>query len=130
MNILRQPALVLNKHWDPVHIKPIRRVLGDAVSGSAFLLDPETFAVYTFSDWIRLKVEPNHQSIQAVRFIFRAPEIVILRDYDKRPNQEVRMSRHNLAIRDNFDCQYCGKKLKAGQITIDHVIPSSRIVMG
>ena len=35
-------------------------------------------------------------------------------------------SRKVLILRDNSTCQYCGKKLSANQITIDHITPKHR----
>jgi 5-methylcytosine-specific restriction endonuclease McrA len=39
------------------------------------------------------------------------------------PYQEVVLTRKNILLRDNYTCQYCGKKT---QLTIDHVLPRSR----
>ena len=36
----------------------------------------------------------------------------------------VPFGKRNILIRDNFTCQYCGKKVK--KLTIDHIIPKSR----
>ena len=38
----------------------------------------------------------------------------------------INFSRHNLFIRDNHTCQYCGIELPACQLTYDHIIPKSR----
>lgn len=40
-------------------------------------------------------------------------------------NKKINFSRHNLFIRDNYTCQYCGTKLEINQLTYDHVIPKS-----
>ena len=34
--------------------------------------------------------------------------------------------RHRILNRDNFTCQYCGAKLKWGELHIDHIIPRSK----
>lgn len=39
---------------------------------------------------------------------------------------ELKLSRKNLFLRDNYTCQYCGKNLTCNQLTYDHVIPKSR----
>lgn len=41
-------------------------------------------------------------------------------------HHEVKFSRKNLFIRDNFTCQYCGYKKDLADLTYDHVIPKSR----
>jgi 5-methylcytosine-specific restriction endonuclease McrA len=38
----------------------------------------------------------------------------------------VRLTRKNIFVRDKFICQYCGKKLPAHQLTLDHVKPRSK----
>jgi hypothetical protein len=38
----------------------------------------------------------------------------------------INFSRHNLFIRDNHMCQYCGIQLPPSQLTYDHIIPKSR----
>jgi 5-methylcytosine-specific restriction endonuclease McrA len=38
----------------------------------------------------------------------------------------VRFCRENVYIRDNYTCQYCGDKLSAKHLTLDHVIPASK----
>lgn len=40
--------------------------------------------------------------------------------------KQVPWNKHNTHIRDNFTCQYCGKKLTSKTATIDHIRPVSR----
>lgn len=42
------------------------------------------------------------------------------------PNMELPFSRENIFVRDNYTCQYCGKKLPSYELTLDHVFPKSR----
>ena len=37
----------------------------------------------------------------------------------------VRCSRKNILLRDQYQCQYCGVKCRAGAISIDHIVPKS-----
>lgn len=59
-------------------------------------------------------------------FEVRGPEVIRLLDYNDIPDLEIRLTRRNLLLRDNFTCQYCGKRVSAGNFTIDHVMPKSR----
>ncbi len=43
------------------------------------------------------------------------------------PNTELPFCRENILIRDNYTCQYCGVKLTATELTLDHVYPKSRL---
>jgi 5-methylcytosine-specific restriction endonuclease McrA len=40
--------------------------------------------------------------------------------------KKVEWSKQNIHIRDNFTCQYCGKKVEKSRVTIDHVIPKDQ----
>lgn len=40
--------------------------------------------------------------------------------------QGVKLTRQNVFLRDNFRCQYTGKKHPVSDLTLDHVIPQSR----
>ena len=53
------------------------------------------------------------------------PATVITRDY-YRPKHNVCFNRYNLALRDEFKCQYCGEQYRYDNLTIDHVIPRSQ----
>ena len=55
---------------------------------------------------------------------FEVPAVVALRNYHKR--RTVGFTRYNLFLRDEFRCQYCGKRYQAKDLTFDHVIPRSK----
>ena len=42
------------------------------------------------------------------------------------PNKELPFCRENIFIRDDFTCQYCGRKFGYDELTLDHVYPKSR----
>ena len=41
-------------------------------------------------------------------------------------NMKVRFTRKNLILRDNSQCQYCGKKLEVKECTQDSILPIGR----
>ena len=43
------------------------------------------------------------------------------------PNLELPFSKENIFTRDDYTCQYCGKKFNAKELTLDHVYPKSRL---
>lgn len=51
------------------------------------------------------------------------PSVVILKTNAPFFVNKTSFNRKVLIVRDDFTCQYCGKKLFASQVTIDHVIP-------
>ncbi len=65
--------------------------------------------------------------IRSVSFSMPLPAVVRLLKYVKNGRKTyMRFSRENVFIRDNYTCQYCGKKFPPSQLTYDHVIPKSR----
>ena len=42
------------------------------------------------------------------------------------PRRMLRANRRNLLLRDENTCQYCGKTMPASQLSVDHVVPTSR----
>lgn len=54
------------------------------------------------------------------------PAVIKTTRYFKLFNSNVNFSRKNVFIRDNFICQYCGKKFAINKLTYDHVIPKSK----
>jgi len=53
------------------------------------------------------------------------PRVAILHKYVRRPHGPV-LSKKNIFLRDNFVCAYCLKKINSSDLTVDHIIPSSR----
>ena len=64
--------------------------------------------------------------MRTVRLDLRAPEVMILSDYDRLPTREVRLSRESVFDRDGHVCQYCGRRFAEPDLSIDHVIPRER----
>jgi 5-methylcytosine-specific restriction endonuclease McrA len=54
------------------------------------------------------------------------PSVIRLRTYRQVPIRMQVVSRKNILLRDGERCMYCGQKAKAGELTLDHVIPRSR----
>ena len=54
------------------------------------------------------------------------PSVVRLKKFIKRNFFNSNFSRKALVKRDRSKCQFCGRKLTASQITIDHVVPRAQ----
>jgi len=55
---------------------------------------------------------------------FEIPSVVALKKFRRR--KTVPFTRFNVFLRDEFRCQYCGRKFPISELTFDHVIPRSR----
>lgn len=120
------PTLVLNKGWMPISIMPVKKAIPKVLSDLAKILDPSTSSLLTFEEWMTLEVDEDQPYIQTPHSKIRVPEIIVLSEYDKVPQREVKLTRRNLLIRDNFTCQYTGIPITMDSATIDHVIPRSK----
>jgi len=54
------------------------------------------------------------------------PAVIILNSYISKRKFTISCNRKNVFWRDNYICQYCGKKFSYGNLTMDHVIPKSK----
>jgi 5-methylcytosine-specific restriction endonuclease McrA len=123
--VLTRPTLVLNRNWQPVGVATVARTLIKLWNGTARVVDPTDYQLYTWQDWSRLEPENGEPFIQTTAFRMRVPEVITMTTYDRLPNRSVAFSRRNLFKRDKFTCQYCGRRPGSEELTIDHVIPKS-----
>ena len=126
MMVLEQPALVLNRHWVPIHLTTARHALTLVYQHVARAVDPADCTLHRFQSWSDLSVQENVPCVRTVSLRIRVPEIVVLERYGKIPKRSVPFNRKNLFERDRNTCQFCGKKDLTQDLTIDHVIPRSR----
>ena len=98
-----EPVLVLNANFEPINVCTTRRAIGLIIKEKASL------------------VLNGRGVIKTVNNSFPRPSIIRLSRQIKRPRPTVRLTKREVLRRDNFTCQYCGKRLP--YLTIDHVIP-------
>lgn len=70
----------------------------------------------------------SDKTIKTPNATFNVPSVIRLKKMVKPYKRfgQVKFSKINLYIRDNYKCQYCDKKFKYSELTIDHIIPRSR----
>ncbi|MEN2983835.1 MAG: HNH endonuclease [Dictyoglomaceae bacterium] len=103
MKDLSSKVLVLNSNYEPLDVCGVKRAISLLVQKKAEV------------------VEENSGIIASPSVFFVIPSVIRLLYYVKRPRLELKLSRRGVFIRDNFTCQYCGKR--DGEMTIDHVVP-------
>jgi len=114
-----QAVLYLNRNYQPVGIRSLRRAFKKLVctyagtdTFKAMVLDPETYATWTWAEWSKVKK--------------CAPEIIVLSRYADTPTHKIPFSRRAIYKRDHYTCQYCSCQPGPEELTIDHVVPKSR----
>ena len=102
----KHAALVLNADYRPLSYLPLSVWPWQDAIKAKFLDRVDVIAEYE---------EKVHSPSESIKI----PSVVVLRDY-VRPSRSTAFTRFNLFLRDEFSCQYCGKK---GEMTFDHVLP-------
>ena len=124
--VLQRPTLVLNRSWQPVNVATVARALVMVWSETARVVDPNDYQLYDWSDWSKLIPLDDQPFVSSVSQRIRVPEIITLTDFNRLPTTTVAFSRRNIFKRDRMMCQYCGRKPKGDDLTIDHVLPRAQ----
>jgi 5-methylcytosine-specific restriction endonuclease McrA len=125
----KQTILVLNRNWQAIGVKSPADTFAMLMTDTATGLDirgVDYMVPLRWKDWIQLPIEANDDFVQTINKKIKIPKVIVLAKFDKVPKKRPRFSQKNIWIRDNFTCQYTGKKLKPGEGNIDHIIPRSK----
>ena len=99
-------VLVLNATYEALNVTSLQRAVKLVFSGKAEVL------------------HTHDKPLRAATFEMRMPSIIRMLYYIRRPRQQVALTKKNVLLRDDYMCQYCGRK-GDGPMTVDHVIPKS-----
>ncbi len=124
-DVLAKPVLVLNRNYAPVQLTTAKRGMVLLYGGAAHALD-EAGAPCDFDSWRRLPVRQEDDAIPIVGGALRVPRVLHLVAYDRAPRLRIRLTRKNLMLRDEHQCQYCLKRPPLRDLNIDHVQARSR----
>lgn len=97
------PVLVLNANFEPINVCSTRRAIGLILSGKAAM------------------VMNGRGYIRTIRELYPRPSVIRLDYMIHRPRPHVKLTRREIFRRDNYTCQYCGKR--GLTLTVDHVFP-------
>jgi 5-methylcytosine-specific restriction endonuclease McrA len=104
--VIHSPVLVLSQSYEPLNVCRAKRAIVLIARGKAEVIEYADGFIHTISEVLPL------------------PSVIRLVYPVHRPRHPVRLSRHEVFIRDEYTCQYCGKRTR--DLTIDHVIPRNR----
>jgi 5-methylcytosine-specific restriction endonuclease McrA len=129
VSLLDSSVLVLNRHYQPVHVTSVKRAFSLLYMGAARVIDGE-YRTFDFESWAVLSAAVdgggNGQVVHTIDRVIRVPRVILLQLYDRMPTTKVRFSRLNIYARDDNTCQYCGQKLPRSALNLDHVQPRSQ----
>jgi 5-methylcytosine-specific restriction endonuclease McrA len=95
-------------------------------NAKGIFIEDDKFFPLEWNEWILLKLSSNDNTIKTVNGLIKIPGVIVLNNNDKIPKQTIKFTQKSLWERDNFTCQYTGKKINKLTGNIDHVIPRSQ----
>lgn len=101
-------TLLLNATYEPLRVIPWQRAVSMLCVGKVEV------------------VKSYDRVLRAVSWTVAMPSVVRLVHFVRRRRIRIAMTRHNVFLRDDHQCQYCLKKLPAKELTRDHVLPRSQ----
>jgi 5-methylcytosine-specific restriction endonuclease McrA len=124
----KSTVLVLNRHWQAIHVKTPAEAFCMMASDAATALDisESNFLPTKWSDWIALRVRDWDQAVNTPRGPVRVPTVIIAVNYTRVPLRRPRFGARGIWERDGGVCQYTGRKLAPKEGNIGHVVPRSR----
>lgn len=135
MTALSEQVLVLNRNYSAIEVTDAKRALCLMFKGVAEAVDVEQnkrFYNYDFKSWTELSEfkaefeQDQHRWVRCVRDVIAIPEVIRLLGYAEYRRREPKMTRRNVFLRDKNICQYCGKRFKTSELSLDHIVPKSR----
>jgi 5-methylcytosine-specific restriction endonuclease McrA len=103
VNKLNEPVLILNVNFEPLHVCNTKRALALVFNGKAEI------------------ILNGRGTIRSATSEFDIPSVIKLGYLVRRPRLQVSLTKREILRRDDYTCQYCGKRSHA--LTVDHVIP-------
>ena len=123
--MLNTNVLVLNRHYQPVHVTSARRAFTLLYIGAARVIEPD-YRTFDFDSWAVLAIAADDDVVHTIGRVIKIPRVIMLQLYDRMPRTRVRFSRLNIYARDDNTCQYCGQKLPRISLNLDHVLPRAQ----
>lgn len=102
-DLLHEPVLLLNVNFEPLHVCNTKRALALVLAGKAEI------------------IMNGRGYLRSSSAEFEIPSVIKLSTMIRRPRPRVSLSKREILRRDNYTCQYCGRKSR--HLTIDHVVP-------
>lgn len=127
-SIIKHSVLILNKYWIPINTTTPKHsfALMFSDNAKAILIEEDKVVPLDWNDWVNVNPSEKDRKIKTVRGYIKIPSIIVLNYYDKIPRQTIKFTQKNLWERDNFTCQYTGKKVNKTNGNIDHIIPKAQ----
>lgn len=126
-------VLVLNSSYVPVFVTSFKHSMRLLFRGKAEIISVEdgTYVNYNLKTWAdasylkRELEEGRYRFIETENSVIGIPKVIRLLKSARVPT-EVRLTRKNIFLRDDYTCQYCGTRHLVQDLNLDHVNPKSK----
>lgn len=142
INMFSTDALIclkLNRNWQGIGTEGIEKAISGVFKGAYLAMDinyPLINGKYNFDnpdyrpvsweEWLELPIRPFDYSINSPNYRIRIPTVILSKSYANIPLYHARLTKRAILERDNFICQYTGRKLGKDEANVDHLIPISK----
>lgn len=125
---LNSPVLILNKAWQAYDTISVKQAIIDMTRGAVRGLCMETYMLYSWEGWTTGDISPAGTGFikAAGGKKIVAPDVVVCASYEGFHVKTLFLGKRSVHIRDGFTCQYCKKKKRPKDLSIDHVFPRSK----
>lgn len=106
-------VLLLNANAQPISYLPLSTV--NWKEAILYMYHEKCSVLEWYDDWL----------VRSPTWETKVPAVIMLKDFVKQKTQ-VRFSKYNVFLRDQYNCLYCDEKLNSSEATLDHVIPLSK----
>ena len=100
---MKEPVLVLNANFEPINVCSMRRAIGLILTEKAAMVVNGRGYIHTINE------------------LLPRPSVIRLEHMIHRPHPRVKLTRREVFRRDNYTCQYCGRRDLP--LTLDHILP-------
>lgn len=139
----KRPILKLNSSFFPLStstwedivvnifsgaVQPLDIVYSTKEDGSIDTSSVEYFTMFdNWSDWAKLPIRECDDYVHTSKGPVRLPSIVVATNFNRVVYKTVLFpTKQNIFKRDNYTCGYTGRKLKREELSVDHILPTSR----
>jgi len=134
--VFADSCLVLNINYQPINVIPVWKALSMLFRERAEIVyvDEGYYKSYALNGWFGLSemkmaegIDDDEALIYGIDKTFIAPKVIRTLFYGAvPPSKGIALTRRNIYLRDDYTCQFCGRKLPTSELNIDHVVPKSR----
>ena len=127
--LTRSTVLVLNRHWQAIHVRTPAEafcMLATAVATALDIDADDQIRPVTWEEWLTLPIRAQDRAVRTVRGPVRVPTVIVAVNFAKVPKKRPKLCARSVRERDRNRCQYTGAFLRPEEGSLDHVVPRSR----